>query len=107
MSEIALYNIFKRVEGVSDAEAKKVATDVAGSEKVATKADIKDMATKADIKDMATKADFKDMATKMDIEELKTEMHRLSNRTIIWICSFILGYSVLILGVIQMFADKQ
>ena len=49
MNNIGLYNILKRVKGVSDAEAKEVATSVASSKEVATKADIEDMATKADI----------------------------------------------------------
>ena len=65
MFEIALYNILKRVGGVSDAEAREVADNVASSKEVATKADIKDMATKADIKDMATKTDLAELETRL------------------------------------------
>ena len=50
MFKIVLYNILKRVDGVTDAEAREVADNIASSKEVATKADIKDMATKADIK---------------------------------------------------------
>ena len=49
MFEITLYNILKRIDGVTDAEAREVADNVASSKDVATKADIEDMATKADI----------------------------------------------------------
>ena len=43
---------------------------------------------------------------KTGLAEQGEEMHRLNNRTIMWICGFILGYSVFVLGVIQLFIDK-
>ena len=71
MSDIALYNLLKRIPGATDEEAKEAVGGVASA---ATKSDIKDMATKSDIKNMATKSDIKNMATKSDIRELKTEL---------------------------------
>ncbi|MXX98507.1 MAG: hypothetical protein F4Y58_01175 [Gammaproteobacteria bacterium] len=46
MSEIALYNLLKRIPDATDDEVEKAVADVAHSNDVATKADIKDMATK-------------------------------------------------------------
>ena len=54
MSEIALYNILRKIPGITDAEAKEAVADVASSKDVAKKADIKDMATKADIAELKT-----------------------------------------------------
>ena len=65
MTYIALYNILRKVDGVTDAEAKEAVTNIASSKEVATKADIKDMATKADIKDMATKTDLANLETRL------------------------------------------
>ena len=87
MTEIALYDTLRKIDGVSDAEAKEAVADIATSREVATKADIKDMATKADIKDMATKT---------DIAELKAEMYRVNNRTIMWI----VGVGVAVAGIV-------
>ncbi len=70
MTDIALYNILRKVDGVTDAEAKEALANIADS---------KDMATKADIKDMATKADIKDMATK---EYIKAEIANLETRLV-------------------------
>ena len=50
MSEIALYNTLRKIDGVSDDEAKEAVANIASSQEVATKSDIKDMATKADLK---------------------------------------------------------
>ena len=52
MSEIALYDTLRKIEGVSAAEAKEAVDDIANARDVATKADIKDMATKADVERM-------------------------------------------------------
>ena len=52
MSNIALYNILRKIPGVSDDEAKEAVSDIASSKETATKADIKDMATKADVERM-------------------------------------------------------
>ena len=52
---IALYNILRKVDGVTDAEAKEAEANIADSKKVATKADIKDMATKTDLANLETR----------------------------------------------------
>ena len=41
MSDIALYNTLRKIDGVTDEEAKEAVTDVASSKEVATKADLK------------------------------------------------------------------
>ena len=55
MTDIALYNILRKVEGVTDAEAKEAVNDIANSKDMATKADIKDMATKTDLANLETR----------------------------------------------------
>ena len=40
MTDIALYNILRKVDGVTDAEAKEAVTNIADSKEVATKADL-------------------------------------------------------------------
>ena len=55
MAAIALYNILRKVDGVTDAEAKEAVTNIADSKEVATKADIKDMATKTDLANLETR----------------------------------------------------
>ena len=40
MSEIALYNILKKIDGTTDEEIEKAVSDVARSKDVATKADL-------------------------------------------------------------------
>ena len=40
MSEIALYNILKKIDGTTDDEIEKAVSDVARSKDVATKADL-------------------------------------------------------------------
>ncbi len=42
MSEIALYNTLRKIDGVSDAEAKEAIADIANSKDVATKADLRE-----------------------------------------------------------------
>ena len=69
MSDIALYNLLKRIPDTTDEEAKEAVGGVASA---ATKSDIKDMTTKSDIKDMATKSDLR-----IGLAELET---RLTNR---------------------------
>ena len=48
MTDIALYDILRKVDGVTDAEAKEAVTNIANSKEVATKSDI--MSTKEYIK---------------------------------------------------------
>ena len=48
MTDIALYNILRKVDGVTDSEAKEAVANIADSKDMATKADI--MATKEYIK---------------------------------------------------------
>ena len=43
MSEIALYNLLKRIPDVSDDEAKEAVADVASAKDVATKSDIAEL----------------------------------------------------------------
>ena len=40
MTDIALYNILRKVDGVTDAEAKEAVANIAESKDVATKADL-------------------------------------------------------------------
>ena len=94
MSEIALYNLLKKIPDTTDEEAKEAVSDIASSKGVATKADITELKaeTKADIKDMATKTDIAELKA-----ELKTEMYRMNNRTIMWM----VGIGLAIIGVIK------
>ena len=61
MSEIALYNLLKRIPDATDDEVEKAVIDVVSSKDVATKADIAE--TKADIAEVKT-----------DIAEIKVEL---------------------------------
>ena len=69
MSEIALYDLLKRIPDVSNDEAKEAVADVANARDVATKSDIAELkaATKSDIAELKA-------ATKSDIAELKEEL---------------------------------
>ena len=67
MSEIALYNLLKRIPDATVDEVEKAVADVASS------------------KEVATKSDIKDMATTKDISDLKAEIYKINNRTIMWI----------------------
>ena len=58
------------------------------------------------IKDMATKSDIKNMATKTDLAELKTEMHRINNRTIMWVVGIGLTVIVCNIGAVMALALK-
>ena len=87
MSEIALYNLLRRIPDATDSEVEKAVADVASSKDVATKADIRDMATKTDIRDMATKADIAELKT--DIAELKVEFKYLR-----WLIVLVVGVAV-------------
>ena len=49
MSRIALYNILRKIPGVSDNEAEEAVDAITRSKDVATKADAKEMATKRSI----------------------------------------------------------
>ena len=64
MSEIALYNILKKIDGTTDEEIEKAVSDVARA---------------------------KDVATKGDLAELKAEMYKLHMRTIMWLIAVGLG----------------
>ena len=52
MSEIALYNLLKRIPDATDEEVEKAVADVARKDEVATKSDIADI--KTDIADIKT-----------------------------------------------------
>ena len=84
MSDIALYNLLKRIPDATDAEIKEAVADIASSKGIATRSDIKELKaeTKADITELkaATKVDIKDMATKADIAEVKAEIAELKGR---------------------------
>ena len=64
MSEIALYNILKKIDGTTDDEIEKAVSDVVRA---------------------------KDVAPKLDIAELKAEMYKLHMRTIMWLIAVGLG----------------
>ena len=85
MSDIALYNLLKRIPDATDAEIKEAVADIASSKGIATRSDIKELKaeTKADITELkaATKVDIKDMATKADIAEVKAEIAKLRTET--------------------------
>ena len=88
MSSIKLYNTLIKIPGVDANEAQVVVDDVASKNEVATKADIKDMATKA------------------DLEKVETKIERTARVTIMWICSFMVGYSLVLITLAQLFIDK-
>ena len=69
MTEIALYDILRRIPDTTDNEAKEAV------------ADIKYMATKSDIKDMATKSDLKAGLAELEtrvIEKISDQEARLT-----------------------------
>ena len=103
MSEIALYDTLRKIDGVSDAEAKEAVADVASNRDVATKADIIELKaeTKTDIKDMATKSDIAEVKTdiaelKTDIAELKADVTELKadGRAMKWMLGLLLAINV-------------
>ena len=106
MNNIALYNTIRKIPEVTDDEAKEAVADVASSKKTATKVDIKEMATKTDVAELKTEMAEQETRLIAEMSNLKIEMHRLNNRTIMWICGFIIGYSVFVLGIVQLFMDK-
>ena len=55
MTEIALYDILRRIPDTTDNEAKEAVADIANSKEVSTKSDIKDMATKSDLAELETR----------------------------------------------------
>ena len=96
MSEIALYDTLRKIDGVSDAEAKEAVADVASNRDVATKADIIELKaeTKTDIKDMATKSDIAEVKT--DIAELKADITELKadGKAMKWMLGLLLAVNV-------------
>ena len=81
MTEIALYDILRRIPDTTDNEAKEAVADIANSKEVSTKSDIKYMATKSDIKDMATKSDLKAGLAELEtrvIEKISDQEARLT-----------------------------
>ena len=90
MSRIALYNILRKIPGVSDNEAEEAVDAITRSKEVAKKTDMRDMATKTDIADVKTY-----------IAELKTEMYRLHNRLILWIVGVGLAEAGIIIIVLK------
>ena len=75
MSRIALYNILRKIPGVSDAEAEEAVDAIARS---------------------------KDVATKVDMADLKTEMYCLHNRLILWIVGVGLAEAGIIITVLKL-----
>ena len=69
MFGIALYNTLRKIDGVTDEEAKEAVADITGSKEVATKADLE----------------------------------RMGRVIIMWICGFIVGYSVVLLALVRLF----
>ena len=65
MSEIALYNLLKRIPNATDDEVEKAVTDVASTKDVATKADVARVdKTIAELK-AETKADIANLETRL------------------------------------------
>ena len=85
MTDIALYNLLRRIPDTTDDEVEKAVADVASSKEIATKADLKAEIAKVD----KTIAELKG--------ELLAEMYRLNNRTIMWMA----GIGLAIIGVIK------
>ena len=83
MSEIALYNILRRVPDTTDNEAKDAVADIANSKEVSTKADIKEMATKSDLAELKSEL----------IEKIADAKHTM----IVWM----IGIGLAIIGVIK------
>ena len=73
MSEIALYNILRRIPETTDAEIKEAVADVASSKEVATKSDIAEV--------------------KIEIAKLETKTEATHRNTIMWVVG--VGLSVL------------
>ena len=80
MSEIALYNLLKRIPDATDDEVEKAVSDVASTKEVATKADVKDMATKTYV---------------------KAEVERMGRVLIMWIVGVGLAMAGLIITVLK------
>ena len=70
-----VYETIKKIPGVSDNEAHEFASRLGKSS---------------------------DVATKADLEKLKAEMYALNNRTITWICGFIVAYSLVLIALTQL-----
>ena len=87
MSRIALYNILRKIPGVSDNEAEEAVDAITRSKEVATNADVKGMATKTDIAELKTR--------------LIAEMYRLHNRLILWIVGVGLAEAGIIIIVLK------
>ena len=79
MSEIALYNLFRRIPDATDSEIKKVVTNLVHSKDVATKADIAE--AKAEITDI-----------KVDVTELKADMNAMK-----WMLGFLVTVNVAVI----------
>ena len=91
MSEIALYNLLKRIPDATDDEVKEVVADVAKKEEVATK--------------------LEGVATKLDIAELKAELdakiERMARLLIMWMvgmgAGLFLGQAIFMFNVLKFF----
>ena len=46
------------------------------------------------------------MATKADLEKVEAKIERTARITTMWICSFIVGYSIASIAVVQLFIGK-
>ena len=79
MSEIALYNILKKIDGTTDEEIEKAVAEVASAKEAAAEV--------GRIK--ATTATKSDLET--GLAELKAEMYKLHMRTIMWLIAVGLG----------------
>ena len=74
MSEIALYNILKKIDGTTDDEIEKAVSDVARA---------------------------KDVATKADLLELKGEIEKSLHYKVMWLCGFIVANSAVIVALLK------
>ncbi len=80
MTEIALYNLLRRIPDTTDDEIEKVVADVASS---------REMATKADLKSEIAKVDKTIAELKGDIREIRAELKYLR-----WLIVIVVGIAV-------------
>ena len=76
MSNIALYDLLRRIPDATDEEAKAAVADIAKKDEVATKSDIKGTATKLDIAELKT--EMADINTKIANLETRLVKHTYS-----------------------------
>ena len=100
MVEIRNPTTLRKSTGVDATEAQGVVDDVASKNEVATKADLIELEGKVK-EEMATKVDLEKVEAK-----LEATIERMARLMIMWICSFIVGYSLALVALAQLFIGK-